>query len=115
MSDKPNVRTEFIASWNDWQGEICVAYHDYSELERERDALASLNESAERECNDLRIRFNQAYEHGFSNAMELAAQVCEGLPQKHYIQRSDRRSRMAALCAEEIRKQAQALKKPSQR
>ena len=33
--DKPKVRTEFVASWKDWEGAVCVTFDDYEALERE--------------------------------------------------------------------------------
>jgi hypothetical protein len=35
MDDTPRTRTEFIASWSDWEGAICVTLVAYERLERE--------------------------------------------------------------------------------
>ena len=32
---KPTIKTEFVASWNDWDGAVCVTLEDYEKLEQD--------------------------------------------------------------------------------
>ena len=37
MSDTPKVRSEFIASWKDWEGAVCVTLDAYKQVCSQRD------------------------------------------------------------------------------
>ena len=53
MSNTPTTcQTEFIASWNDWEGAVCCKLEDYERVETELAAatkrLAEIEQAAER-------------------------------------------------------------------
>ena len=51
-STTPKVRTEFVASWKDWEGAVCVTLDDYEALEREVAALREQLATARREMRE---------------------------------------------------------------
>ncbi len=49
-TDAPTSDTEFIASWNDWEGAVCCKLEDYERLERELAAERKRADEAERDA-----------------------------------------------------------------
>ena len=45
-------RTEFVASWNDWEGTVCVSVDDYNEIERKYEAALARCEALEKQIAD---------------------------------------------------------------
>lgn len=50
------IRTEFVASWNDWQGAVCVDVYYYDRLKRRVAQLERELEESKRELAAMKSR-----------------------------------------------------------
>jgi hypothetical protein len=58
-NDAPSCHTEFVASWNDWEGAVCVNLEDYEKLERALSAERKRADDAEADARRWEAAFDR--------------------------------------------------------
>ena len=74
------MRTEFIASWNDWEGAVCVSLEDYNRAVEE--GRRQMREEASEECKRQRKEGSRFSSDDYKNGCTHCGDAIQAIPVK---------------------------------